>query len=328
MKIHRPAFLLIRRICNTRAVFVAGLTLLAITCAARAQAQAPADNPGSIGIFLVQVYDANQKPTHLGPLAVMHVVEDSPAAKAGIHVTDFVVAVNGVPVGGRELSDILDKDIHGPVGGSVRLTVATFAGGQSEITLVRVPFPPHVTSKTDPFSYNVPGSWRADPRYVFPLPWWQKIPYTGFEDIFFSPSFDKTDSPEYHSFLFFLWLDGSHMMTAEQLQANAVEYFRGIATERGRNNGFTPDLSNVSAVYKQDPSASQTLGGASARAFAGTLNIYDTHGKVIKLNSEVLISNCGTPDHTVIFFGQSLEPQDGEMWKKINAIRDTFHCGH
>ena len=286
---------------------------------------AAADDRGTLGLYLRQLYD-DQQPNHRGPLAVMHVVEDSPAAKAAIHCSDFIVAVNGVPVPGREFSDILDKELHGPVGGTVRLTVARFDGSQSEITLARAPYPMHVSQASDPFAYKVPGRWATDPRYVFPLPWWPNIPYHGLDDVFFSPNFDQTDSPEYHSFLFFWWLDGAHMLTAEQLQSDALAYFRGIAEERGRNYGFTPDLSKVSATYKEDAGGSPTLGGAAARAFSGTLNIWDTHGKVITLNSGVLISDCGTSNHTAFFFAQSLEPRDGEMWKQLDAIRDTFRC--
>ncbi len=284
-----------------------------------------AEDRGTVGLHLRQLYD-DQKPNHLGPLAVMHVVEDSPAAKAGIHCSDFIVAVNGVPVPGREFPDILNKDLHGPVGGTVRLTVARFDGSQSEITLVRAPYPEHVSQASDPFAYKVPGSWATDPRYMFPLPWWPKIPYHGFENVFFSPNFDQTDSSEYHSFLFFWWLDGAHMLTAEQLEPDMLAYFRGIAEERGRNYGFTPDLSKVSATYKKDAATSPTFGGAAARAFSGTLNIWDTHGKIITLNSEVLISDCGTRNQTAFFFAQSLEPRDGEMWKQLDAIRDTFQC--
>jgi hypothetical protein len=306
--------------------FTAALVVSLFLLASPAPWRASADDRGSIGIVFVQLYDPQELPSHLGPLAVMHVVEDSPAAKAGVHCSDFVVAVNGVPVPGRDSSEIMNKDIHGPIGGTVRLTVARFDGSQSEITLVRAPYPAHVNPASDPFVYSVPGSWSTDPRYVFPLPWWPKIPYYGFEDVFFSPNFDQTESPEYHSFLFLLWLEGAHMMSAEQLQSDAIAYFRGIAEERGRNYHFTPDLSKVSATYKEDSAALPAFGGAAARAFSGTLTIYDTHGKVITLNSEVLISGCGTSDHTVLFFGQSLEPRDGEMWKLIDAIRDTFRC--
>jgi hypothetical protein len=117
------------------------------------------------------------------------------------------------------------------------------------------------------------------------------------------------------------------MVSAEQLQSDAVTYFRGIAEERGKNYGFTPDLDKVSATYHQDSAAAPTFGGAPARTFSGTLTIWDTHGKTITLNSEVRISRCGTSDHTAFFFGQSLEPRDGEMWKRIDAVRDTFRCG-
>jgi hypothetical protein len=276
--------------------------------------QAAADERGTIGLVLKQIYD-DQKADHRGPLAVMHVMDDSPAAKAGIHCSDFIVAVNGAPTAGREGSDIVRKDLWGPVDGTVRLTVVRFNGSQSEITLVRAPYPPHINPASDPFAYSVPGSWTADSRYPFPLPWSPNLAYRGFEDLFFAPNFDQTDSPEYHSYLFFLWLEGTHLLSAEQLKENMLTYFRGLAEERGRNYRFTPDLSKVAASYKEDSGTFRTFGGASAKVLSGTVTIWDTHGKVITLNSEVLISTCGTPDHTAFFFGMSLEPRDAGMWK-------------
>jgi hypothetical protein len=284
-----------------------------------------ADDLGTIGIVFRQIF-VESLPNHRGPMAVMHVEEDSPAAKAGIHCSDFVMAVNGVPVPGRVYSDILRKEIEGPAGGTVRLTVARYDGSQSEITLVRAPYPPHVNPESDPFAYRVPGSWSTDPRYQFPLPFVPKLAYQGVEDVFFSPNFPYTDAPEYHSWLFFMWLDGTHMLSAEQIQSDMVTYFSGLAEERGQNYGFTPDLSKVSATYKEDLAASHTFGGATARAFSGSVTIWDTHGKLITVNSEVLVSGCGTPNHTVLFFGGSLEPRDGEIWKQIDAVRDTFRC--
>ena len=116
------------------------------------------------------------------------------------------------------------------------------------------------------------------------------------------------------------------MLSAEQLQSDMLTYFRGLAVERGGNYGFTPDLSKVTATYKEDTGTSHTFGGAAARAFSGILTIYDTHGKVIALNSEVLISGCGRSNNTMVFVGNSLEPRDGEMWKQIDEVRDTFRC--
>ena len=300
----------------------AAAVMLMVCCAPR---RATGQERGTIGVVLQQIYDG-QNADHRGPLAVMHVFEDSPAAKAGIHCSDFIVEVNGVPTPGHEGIEIARKELAGPVGGTVRLKIARFDGSQSEITLERAPFPPHTNPASDPFAYTVPGSWVADSRYAFPLPWSPSLAYRGVEDMFFAPNFGETESPEYHSYLFFLWLEGTHLLSAEQLEADMVTYFRGLAEERGRNNGFTPDLSKVAAKYKEDAGASRTLGGAPAKTLSGTVTIWDTHGKTITLNSEVLITTCGTADHTAFFFGMSEETRDGSMWKEIDAVRDTFRC--
>ena len=102
-------------------------------------------------------------------------MEESAAAKAGIHSGDFVIAVNGVPAPGRETNEPI-KEIHGPIGATLRLTVVKPDGSQSEYALVRAPYPPHLNPASDPFVYTVPGSWAADPRYHYPLPWAPKPP--------------------------------------------------------------------------------------------------------------------------------------------------------
>jgi len=306
--------------------FFAALAISFTFLAAAALWCASADERGTVGIVVRQLFSTRQ-PNHRGPLAVMHVFEDSPAAKAGIHCSDFILAVNGVPVPAHEFSDMLDTGLDGPVGGAVRLTVARFDGSQSEITLIRTPFPPHVNLASDPFVYVVPGVWSNDPRTPFPLPWAASLPYHGFVDLFFSPNFDQTSSPEYHSYVIFMSLEGTHMLSAEQLQSDMLAWFRGLAVERGTNYKFTPDLSNVSVTYMEDRAAPRRPGSAAARSFSGTATIYDTLGKLITLNSEVLIvSGCGTSNSTAFFFGMSLQPRDGDMWKQLDAIRDTFQC--
>jgi len=316
-----------RRFASRVLAYCAGLPAVIVIVLAFPPAwRASADEPGTIGIVARQLFSGRQA-NHRGPLAVLHVFEDSPAAKAGIHCSDFILAVNGVPVAGREYSEIMEKEIDGPVGGRVRLTIARFDGSQSEITLVRTPFPPHVNPASDPFVYVVPGVWDNDPRTPFPLAWAPTLPYHGFVDLYFSPNFDKIDSPEYHSYVIFMSLEGTHMMTAEQLQSDMLTWYRGLAVERGGANQFTPDLSKVSVTFQEEGAPPRKVGGTAARAFRGTAAFYDTHGKIIELNTEVLmIAGCGTSKDTVFYFGLSLQPRDGEMWKQLDAIRDSFRC--
>lgn len=288
---------------------------------------AAADDPGTAGIGVAQLY-ADGQPNKRGPLVVMRVMEGSPAAKAGLERGDIVVAVNGAPVAGRDVAEIVRKDLRGPVGGPVRLTVIKVDGNPSEVTLTRIPYPPHPNPSLDPFAYVMPGSWQIDPRYSFPLPWAPALAYHGTEDLAFTPNFDDTASPEYHSYLFFWWLEdaGVSALTAKQLESDMLAYFRGLAEERGKNNKFTPDLSQVAATYRADPAGQSTFGGVPAQAFSGTVNIYDTHGKIITLNSEVVMAVCPGTSHTAFFFGMSQQPRDQPIWKQLDAVRDSFTC--
>jgi hypothetical protein len=64
----------------------------------------------------------------------------------------------------------------------------------------------------------------------------------------------------------------------------------------------------------------------AARTFSGSVSIWDTHNKVIALNSEVVAATCTQSHHTASFFGMSLEARDGDVWKHLEAIRHTFRC--
>ena len=309
-----------RRSGRILAVFVAVAAL-----SPSAALQAAPDDRGTIGLRLRQIY-TDQRADHRSALVVLRVADDSPAARAGVQCSDFIIAVNGVSVIGHDFSEIMKNEIDGPIGGTVQLTILRYDGSQSELSLVRAPYPPHLNPASDSFSYRVPGSWSTDPRYSFPLPWSPALAYRGVEDLFYVPNFNDTSSPEYHSYLFFLWLEGTQTISPSRLQSDMLTYFRGLAEERGRNYGFTPDLSKVSATYSEDRGASPRYGGAAARSFSGTVSIWDTHGKVITLNSEVVAAPCPGSGHTALFFGMSLEPRGGEIWKDLDSVRDSFQC--
>jgi hypothetical protein len=284
-----------------------------------------ADDLGTLGIRFEQLYDDAQ-PGQRGPLVVLDVIEGLPGAKGGVHKGDIVFAVDGTPVMGRALDEINRKLIRGSVGATVRLSFVRLDGSQYELTLTRVAYPQLTNPSSDRFAYTVPGSWRMDPRYSFPLEWAPSIAYQGIEDVAFSPDFDDPASPEYHSYLFFWWLERTAPLDARQLESDMLIYFQGIAKQRGRNHGFNPDLSQVVASYTSDAAGAQTFGGVPARSYQGTVRIYDTHGRVIKLNSEVVTCLCPGSKHMAVFWGMSQQPRSEGIWKQIDSVRDTFRC--
>jgi hypothetical protein len=283
------------------------------------------DDFGTIGIRFEQLYDDTQ-PKQRGPLVVLDVVEGLSAAKAGVHKGDIVFAIDGALVMGRDLDEINRKAIRGPVGSTVRLSFVRLDSSQYELTLTRMPYPPRINPASDPFAYSIPGSWRVDPRYTFPLPWAPSIAYHGVEDVAFAPDFDFIDSPEYHTVVYFWWLDGAPPLTARQLESDMVVYFQGLAEQRGQRNGFKPDPAKITASYAADPTGAHTLGAAPASSFKGVVSIYDTHGKIITLNSEVVTGACPGSNHTAAFFGVSVQSRQEAIWKSIDAMRDSFRC--
>ena len=280
-----------------------------------------ASEPGTVGVAVNQLF-SDQQPTKRGALIVRQVDPNSAAADAGIQAGDLILAADGKGVFNTELNELI-KWLAGPAGSSIELSVVQVNGNLKEVTLVRRPYPPHLNPQTDAFSYSVPGNWQKDPRYKFPLPWSPGLPFKGFEDLYFAPGFDDLDSPEYHSYVFLWWLDGKPQITAAELQADMVTYFKGLAEQRGRNNKFSPDLSQIKAQYARSSNGPSTFGGADAANFRGTVTLYDRRGKVISLYSEVLSSYYGD-GHTAVFFAMSKEPRPSALWSQLDAIRNGF----
>src|ERR1035438_8120744 len=73
------------------------LSIVSLVLAAASPGFATSDDRGTVGIFFAQLFDDNRLPSHRGPLVVLQVMDESAAAKAGIHSGDFVIAVDEVP---------------------------------------------------------------------------------------------------------------------------------------------------------------------------------------------------------------------------------------
>jgi len=274
-------------------------------------------HPGTIGVAVNQMYN-EQRSDKRGVFMVRRVEPASAAANAGIQAGDLIVATDGKPVAGITSKEMATQRLGGPAGSSVELSVVQQDGDLKKMMLVRKPYPPHINPPTDQFGYVIPGNWPMDPRYPFPLPWAPSLNHKGFEDVAFAPDFDEVDSPDYHGYLFVWWLNEPDEISAPQLQADIVTYFRGLAEQRGRNNSFTPDLSKVTAQY----TASSTVPAAT---FTGILTLYDRRGQVISLHSEVTTTHCGG-GHEAVFFEMSREPRPAPFWNQLDSVRDGFKC--
>ncbi|HUE01191.1 MAG TPA: PDZ domain-containing protein [Bryobacteraceae bacterium] len=269
---------------------------------------------GTVGLSALPVYNDSQ-PDKQGPAVVVDVIENTPAAQAGICNGDLIVAIDGKDADAKGLA-MLQASLTGPLGGHLELTLLRLSEGrQFDADLTRVPYPLRRNSAREPFQFYSAADWRAESD-AFPLPWSPQLPYHGWEDLVFAPGFEDKASPNYHSYAFVWWLEGKPDFSAERLQSDLLTYYRGISEERGRTRKFTPDLNRVSVAWAS----------AGAASFRGDATFYNPAGELFTLHGEASLQFCANAGHTAAVFILSPADSAAAVWKDLHAIRESFRC--
>jgi hypothetical protein len=281
---------------------------------------------GTLGLTAAALFDADQT-SKRGDLVILEVWDGTPAAAAGLQRGDVIVAIDGVPVAGKDASQAFKSQLHASAGGpggpgsKVHLTLVRPAEGmrQLKVDLQRVALPIRQNPAFETFGYRVPRSWRVE-SYSFPLPWSPRLAYQGMEDVLFVPDFTDRKAPGYHGLVWVWWLDGHPAVDAAMLQRILIEYFRGLSQERGTNNKFTPRLENVTARV------SAAAGAPAGTAFRGEAVTYNPQGELITLQVEVELPRCPDAGHEAILFRLATQPPATPIWKDLRTVTGTFRC--
>jgi hypothetical protein len=278
-----------------------------------------AQQNGTVGLNALQIYNDTSPDKH-GPAVVVDVMENTPAAKAGIRNGDLIVALNGQDVNDKTAGDLVAANITGPVGGSVKLTLYRASEGrQFEADLARVPYPLRRNPAHQPFQFFSPASWRPEVD-LFPLPWAAHLPYQGSEDLVFAPGFDDKPSPNYHSYAFVWWLEGKQEFSAAKLVGDLLAYYKGISRQRGETRNFKPDLDRVSVTWTSDGRK------GDVESLHGDTTFYAPSGELFTLHGKASIQFCASAGHTAGVFILSPMESGAAIWKDLLAIHDSFRC--
>lgn len=111
--------------------------LILVTLAMLWSVPAPAQDKSFGGVGLQVV------PTSAGDLVVLNVVEDAPAATAGLLPGDLIVEVDGFFLQGSDFTEVVSRYLWGEVGSSVTLKyLRPGREGLYSVTLRRTPLAP------------------------------------------------------------------------------------------------------------------------------------------------------------------------------------------
>jgi len=168
------------------------------------------------------------------------------------------------------------------------------------------------------YTLPLPEKWGTE-KISFPISFAPKIPYTGTEELRFTPGWSDVNSDEYWSYTFLWFIDGAPKVSSDILQLHFAAYFDGLfktnnKTRPAGEDGFTKvQVKKVKAVSNDNESYEATI---------STLNFVT--GKPITLLARIHVRNYPDKGHSALLFELSPKPYNQEVWQKLDAVVDGF----
>src|SRR6516225_1737845 len=116
--------------------------------------------------------------------------------------------------------------------------------------------------QASPYSLPAPDGWGKE-RMEFPLGFAKDIDHKGVEELRFAPGMFKPEAPDYFSYAFMMWLEGSIPLDPLSLEKDLLKYYKGLCASVAASRKLDLDLSKISVkVVRQDKRG--RLGGEEA----------------------------------------------------------------
>lgn len=171
-----------------------------------------------------------------------------------------------------------------------------------------------------PYTLPIPTGWGIE-RFLIPISFAPQIPYTGVEDIRFSPGWSDAKSDEYWSYAFLWYLDGSVKMDAATITNNLKFYYTGLVKVNG--GGIPSDkIIPVVTSFAEVKTESGDL-----KTYVGTVRMLDYMSqKPILLNCKAHHKLCNGANKTFMFYELSPQPITHQVWDSLGLLWKEFRC--
>lgn len=167
-----------------------------------------------------------------------------------------------------------------------------------------------------PFHLPTPAGWRTE-TIPFPLSFAPDLGYRGLEELRFAPGMFTPKAPDFWTYGFAWWVEGTVTPDAAKLGRDLGLYFDGLAKAVEKPERFDAKKAKSNAKLKK-----------SASGFEGTADAYDafaTHGRVT-LNVRIRSVPCAAQGHTALLFEISPQPTKHIVWKQLEPVSTGFRC--
>jgi hypothetical protein len=173
-----------------------------------------------------------------------------------------------------------------------------------------------------PYTLPIPKDWTIE-RFLIPIGFAPQIPYTGVEDIRFTPGWGKVKADEYWSYAFLWWLDGKPETSAKIIAGNLKAYYTGLF----RVNTDSTKVSAEKIIPVTTSFKKAATGKGDLNTYTGTIEIMDfMQLKPITLNCMVHQKFCAEGNKTILFYELSPQPPTHQVWQSLNQLWLDFKC--
>ncbi len=80
------------------------------------------DKFGGLGLKVAQLFDQEAE-SHMGPLVILDVLDETPASKSGIQKGDIITQINGEPTKGKKFGYLIMEKLRGKIGTHADISV-------------------------------------------------------------------------------------------------------------------------------------------------------------------------------------------------------------
>ena len=156
---------------------------------------------------------------------------------------------------------------------------------------------------------EAPTDWKSE-IILFPLSFAPGIDLTGYEDLRFTPNWNKPNSSEFWSYMFVWYVDKDEAMSKDRLTMFINRYYDGLMNIKSQNLEPTDTTLEV-----------------SDHGYAGVARVYDNFftKSYMNFNITITVVDCNATKQ-LIRFHISPKPFEDEVWSRLQEVKIILAC--
>src|SRR6185503_11853910 len=177
-----------------------------------------------------------------------------------------------------------------------------------------------------PYSLPTPDGWATE-RMTFPLGFAKDLDHKGVEDLRFAPGMFKAEAPDYFSYAFLMWLEGSVSFEPRALEKDLLKYYKGLCASVAASRKLDLDFSKITVKVDRQEKKGR-LRGEEADVSHARIDWYDPFvtGRPLTLHLELWTRSADGGKRSCLVAIASPKEKTAPIWTALRKIQDGFTC--